>query len=265
MERWIGKVAVITGASSGIGSAIVLDLVKSGMIVVGLARRAERVDELKKLIPANAQGELYAVKCDISNDHDVKTAFEWIEKKFGTVNVLVNNAGISTLSAIIDEGNDDELKRVILTNLWGLVSASKKFISIVRKQNVVGAHLININSILGHDVVQTPIGRKPVLNVYPGSKFGVTAVSEVLRQEFSYLGLKTKITSISPGLVTTEMTTKNGADKMFKNTPSLKAEDISQAVLYALSTPEHVQVHEITIRPFDNGKFDMKSKVRSTL
>lgn len=71
--------------------------------------------------------------------------------------------------------------------------------------------------------------------------------------------------SISPGLVTTEMTTKNGADKVFRNTPALKAEDISQAVLYALSTPEHVQVHEITIRPFDNSKFDVKQNIRSNL
>lgn len=65
--------------------------------------------------------------------------------------------------------------------------------------------------------------------------------------------------------MTTEMTTKNGADKLFKNTPSLNAEDISQAVLYALATPEHVQVHEITIRPFDISKLEVKQRIRSSL
>lgn len=194
MERWAGKVAVISGASSGIGSAIALDLVKSGMTVIGLARRTERVDDLQKLIPTNAKGKLYSLKCDISNDDDVKSGFEWIEKTFGTVNVLVNNAGISTLSAITDDDNEVELKNVILTNLWGLVSATKKFFAIVRKRNVVGAHVININSVLGHDVFPTPPGRKPFYNVYPSSKFGVSAVTEVLRQEFSYQGLKTKVT-----------------------------------------------------------------------
>lgn len=77
--------------------------------------------------------------------------------------------------------------------------------------------------------------------------------------------MKITLQSISPGLVTTEMTTKNGADKLFKNTPSLNAKDISQAVLYALGTPEHVQVHEITIRPFDISKLDIKQTVRSKL
>lgn len=195
MERWVGKVAVVSGASSGIGSAIVSDLVKSGMIVVGLARRVERVDELQKLFTSNAKGKLHSLKCDISNDDDVKSAFEWIENKFGVVHVLINNAGISTLTSITDdEGNEEKLKNVIQTNLWGLIAATKKFIAIVKRKNVVGAHIININSILGHDVFATPPGRKPILNVYPASKFGVTAITEVLRQEFSYQGLKTKVT-----------------------------------------------------------------------
>lgn len=195
MERWTGKVAVISGASSGIGSAIALDLVNYGMIVIGLARRAERVDDLQKFIPANSTGKLYSLKCDISNDDDVKSSFEWIEKTFGTVNVLVNNAGVSTLTSITDDdGNEEKLKNVIQTNLWGLVSTTKKFISIVKNRKVVGAHVININSVLGHDVFPTAIGRKPMWNVYPASKFGVTAITEVLRQEFSYQGLKTKVT-----------------------------------------------------------------------
>lgn len=194
MERWTGKVAIISGASSGIGSAVAIDLVKAGLTVVGLARRAERVDELQKSIPANAKGKLYSLKCDVSNDDDVKKAFEWIEKTFGAVHVLVNNAGVSVLTSITEEGNDEKLKNVIQTNLWGLVSTTKKFFTLVKKYNVVGAHIININSVLGHDVFPTPLGRNPIYNVYPATKYGVTAVTETLRQEFSYHGLKTKVT-----------------------------------------------------------------------
>lgn len=194
MERWIGKVAIITGASSGIGSVVAVDLVKAGMTVVGLARRTERIDELQKLIPADAKGKLYSWKCDISSDDDVKQTFEWIEKTFGGVHVLVNNAGVSVATAILDDGNDDKLKNVLRTNVWGLVSATKKFFSIVQKYNIVGAHVININSVLGHDVFPTSLGRNPIYNVYPASKFAVTAITETLRQEFSYHGLKTKVT-----------------------------------------------------------------------
>lgn len=164
------------------------------MIVVGLARRVERVNDIQKLVPTNAKGKLYSYKCDISNDDDVKRCFEWIERTFGSVSVLVNNAGVSTLTSITEDGNEDELKNVIQTNLWGLVSATKKFLAIVKKGNIVGAHVININSVLGHDVFPTLPGKKPMWNVYPASKFAVTAISEVLRQEFSYLGLKTKVT-----------------------------------------------------------------------
>lgn len=74
-----------------------------------------------------------------------------------------------------------------------------------------------------------------------------------------------KLQSISPGLVTTEMTTKNGADKIFRNIPALTPDDISQAVVYTLGTPEHVQVHEITVRPFDLSKLDIKQSTRSKL
>lgn len=195
MERWFGKIAVVTGASSGIGSAISIDLVKSGMIVIGLARRIERFDELQKLIPSNAKGKLYSFKCDISNDNDVVNAFEWIENKFGAVHVLVNNAGVTVLTSITaDEGNEEKLKNVIQTNLWGLVSATKKFIAIVNKKKIIGAHVIIINSILGHNVHVMAPGRKPILNVYPATKFAVTAITEILRQEFNYQQLKTKVT-----------------------------------------------------------------------
>lgn len=193
MERWSGKVAVVTGASSGIGSAIVVDLVKAGMIVVGLARRKDRVEALKKEIPSNSTGKLYAVKCDITKDDDIVKAFGWIVFELGGIDVLVNNAGIARAMSLIEEGNEDELKSVLQTNVWGLIMCTKKTVEIMRRKKIVGGHVVNINSIVGHKVLHNH-GQKPHTNVYTPSKFAVTALTEVLRQEFAFEDMKMKVT-----------------------------------------------------------------------
>lgn len=94
MDRWVGRVAVVTGASSGIGAAICTELVKAGMIVCGLARRKDKVEQLR-LSLFGAEGQLNAVECDITSDQSVKQAFTWIEKTLGGIDLLVNNAGVT--------------------------------------------------------------------------------------------------------------------------------------------------------------------------
>lgn len=93
MEKWYGRVAAVTGASSGIGAAICQELVKSGMIVCGLTRRKDKVEQLR-LGLFGAEGQLNAVECDITNEQSVKQAYTWIEKTLGGIDILVNNAGI---------------------------------------------------------------------------------------------------------------------------------------------------------------------------
>lgn len=193
MERWSGKVAVVTGASSGIGSAIVIDLVKAGMIVVGLARRKNRVEALKKEIPSNATGKLYAVKCDITKDDDIVKAFAWIVFELGAIDVLVNNAGVLSFGSLLEEGNEEKLKNTLQTNVWGLIMCTKKAVEIMKRKKIVGGHVININSVVGHKVIRS-YGRQPMTNVYSSSKFAVTALTEVLRQEFAFDNLKMKVT-----------------------------------------------------------------------
>lgn len=193
MERWVGKVAVVTGASSGIGASIVVDLVKAGMTVVGLARRQERVDELREKVPSELKNKLHSYSCDVSNDESIVEAFTWIAAEFGVIHVLVNNAGIVKLMSLLDEGNEESLKSILNTNLWGPVVVTKKAVEIMKREKVIGAHIININSVAGHKIPYTA-GHKPQLNIYPSTKHGLTALTEVLRQEFNHDHFKFKVT-----------------------------------------------------------------------
>lgn len=192
MDRWANKTAVVTGASSGIGAAIVVDLVKAGMNVVGLARRVERVNELQQHIPSHSKGKLYAIRCDITKESEIKSAFKWVEQNVGGVDVLVNNAGIMNQVNLVDENNTDAIRSTIDTNLMGPVLCTREAFHSMRKRGVDG-HILMINSTLGHNVFYL-VGQTASTNIYPPTKFGITAMTEVLRQEFQAFGTKIKIT-----------------------------------------------------------------------
>lgn len=246
MDRWKGKVAVVTGASAGIGAAISKNLVNAGLKVVGLARRKEKVEELAKKLQGKP-GKLYAVKADISKEDDIIEAFKWIKNNLGPIHILVNNAGVGRGTTLI-EGETKLWKEVFDTNVLGLCIATREAFKDMKANNVDG-HIIHINSIGGHTVFNFP-----KMNVYPASKFAVTALTETLRQELNSVGSKIKITSVSPGGVRTEIA-QAGAGNMpdlqayFDKAPMLNPEDIADAVSYVLATPPHVQVHELMIKP----------------
>ncbi|XP_037935024.1 farnesol dehydrogenase-like [Teleopsis dalmanni] len=245
MERWQNKVAVVTGASSGIGAAVVKDLVNAGLIVVGLARRVQRVEELKEQVAKGKKENLHARQCDVSNEDSVNEAFDWIEKNLGGIDILVNNAGI------FRQGNLTELdtnlvQEVLQTNVMGVVYCTKRAFKSMKERNFNG-HVLIINSIVGHSVPNTSILKAPSSNMYPPSKYALTAMTEIYRQEFNSLETKVKITSISPGLVSTEIVPDMYKEMMADRI--LQSEDISNAVLFAISTPPHVQIHELTIKP----------------
>uniref|UniRef100_A0A182LT02 Dehydrogenase/reductase SDR family member 11 n=1 Tax=Anopheles culicifacies TaxID=139723 RepID=A0A182LT02_9DIPT len=127
MDRWQGKVAIVTGASSGIGAATVTALAKAGMITFGLARRVERVEELKNALPEEDRDRLHAVKCDVTKEEDILAAFREVEQKCGGVDVLINNAGVARSSfGVLDAGNTQALRDVIDTNLVGLALCSRE-------------------------------------------------------------------------------------------------------------------------------------------
>ncbi|EDV99767.1 farnesol dehydrogenase [Drosophila grimshawi] len=245
MDRWQNRVAVVTGASSGIGSAIAVDLVNAGLVVVGLARRVERIEELQKSLPATRREKLIALHCDVGNESSVKEAFDTIEKQLGGIDILVNNAGVAIPGQLVDMPTAT-IQTVVQTNIMGIVNCTQRAFRSMKQRNFDG-HIILINSILGHKLF-SPMGTNaPNVNIYAPSKHAVTALTEMYRQEFMGLGTRIKITSISPGVVDTEILPDSFREAVGKT--MLRPQDISQAVMFTLSTPPHMQVHEMIIKP----------------
>lgn len=204
MDRWIGKTAVVTGASSGIGASIVVDLVTAGVNVVGLARRKERIEALKEKIPASATGKLYAIKCDLTQENDIKSAFNWTVANLGGVDILVNNAGIIKTMNLLDADNTDNLRETIDTNILGVALCSREAFQSMKSRNVNG-HIIHINSFAGHKIPYF-VGLYPSFNIYPSTKFAVTAMTEVMRQELQSFGTRIKVTVSGKKLLSTNST-----------------------------------------------------------
>ncbi|KAM8719046.1 hypothetical protein ACLKA7_011709 [Drosophila subpalustris] len=245
MDRWQNRVAVVTGASSGIGSAIVLDLVNAGLVVVGLARRIERVKELQKSLPAERRDKLIPLYCDVGTENSVKEAFDVIEKQLGGIDILINNAGTLHDGRLVDMPLS-LVQQTVQTNIMGIVMCTQRAFASMKKRNFDG-HVVLINSIVGHKLFAPVPGKAPVMNVYPATKHAVTALTEMYRQEFLGLGTRIKITSVSPGVVDTEIV-PDTVRHVAKQT-MLNAGDISRAVMFTLSTPPNMQVHEITVKP----------------
>lgn len=247
MEKWVGKIAVVTGASAGIGEAIALDLAKAGIHVIGLARRNEKVESFAKKL-GETPGKIHAHQCDVSDLESVKEAFKWIEKTFGLIHILVNNAGTAFKMQILDENDvTDKLNSVINTNFTGLVHCTREAVRLIKKSNDYGM-IINIGSIAGHSIPFRPNS----LNIYAPTKYAVTAVSEVLRQELIIQDNKRiRVSNVSPGGVQTDMSTPANvnADEYFADKAILKAGDVSQAVLFLLETPYSVNITQMTVKP----------------
>ncbi|XP_067641763.1 farnesol dehydrogenase [Eurosta solidaginis] len=248
MERWQGKVAMVTGASSGIGAACAKALVCAGFVVVGLARRQERIAELQQELPTHYRSNLHAYKCDVKREENVRDAFKWIQQKLGAgVDVLVNNAGIIETTELSGRQNTNEIHNTIETNLMGTIFCTREAFNSMRERNVEG-HVLIINSVAG---LQVPnLGPDlPSLNVYPATKFALRAMNEIYRQEFQRHTTRVRITTISPGIVDTDILPTSIRSVVKEIMPSLKSADIADAVLWAIGTPPNVQVHNITIKP----------------
>lgn len=187
MEKWSGKIAVVTGGSDGIGRAIAEKLQSSNVVVIIL-----------DLNPAN-DDKFHYINCDISNMTSLKKAFEEIEEKYEFINVLINNAGILKGGNVLDSSDDTtvNINRVIDTNLKGTLHTTREAYRLMKKSNDYGL-IINICSNYGHNIMYPN-----VFSVYPATKYAIRAFSEIIRQELIVNGdLKIRVSNLSPGYVT---------------------------------------------------------------
>ncbi|KAB8194694.1 SDR family NAD(P)-dependent oxidoreductase [Nonomuraea phyllanthi] len=236
-----GKVVLITGASSGIGEATALALSAEGARVAAGARRSERLEALA----GKAPGEMLALDLDVTDQESVRAAVGRTVERFGGLDILVNNAGVM-LPGPIAGADVSEWTRMVETNLLGsmyTVHAALPYL-LERKGAVV-----QVSSTSGR-IASAGNG------VYAATKFGVTAFSEALRQEVTAQGVRVVV--VEPGFVATELTghitdptMRDTARRLAASMRTLQPGDIADAVVYALTQPEHVAVNEILIRPTD--------------
>jgi NADP-dependent 3-hydroxy acid dehydrogenase YdfG len=237
------KVAIITGASSGIGYATALALSRAGAKVAAGARRIDRLESLQSEITKNG-GEIFIQKLDVTIKSECDAFADAVVKKWGTIDILVNNAGLQPLS-FFKNLKVDEWDKMIDVNIRGVLYCTAAVIT--HMVNKKSGHIVNLSSVAGRIVY-------PAGSVYCATKHAVTAFSEGLRQEFSQRS-NIRITCIEPGLVATELTntiTDKALEKFVERTKqmeALQAEDIADAIVFAVQAPSHVNVNEILIRP----------------
>lgn len=237
------KVAIITGASSGIGFATALALSKAGAKVAIGARRTGMLSELEKKIKENG-GEVYSQKLDVTKKNECNSFVDNVLKKWGTVDILVNNAGLMPLS-FFKNLKIDEWDQMIDVNIKGVLYCTGAVVTHMLENK--SGHIINISSVAGRIVF-------PAGSVYCATKHAITAFSEGLRQELS-VRKNIRVTCIEPGVVATELTNTitdeslQGFVENAKKMEALQAEDIANAIVYAIESPNHVNVNEILIRP----------------
>ncbi|XP_075210575.1 uncharacterized protein LOC142317921 [Lycorma delicatula] len=244
MDRWTSKIAVVTGASSGIGESVVEALVENGITVVGLARRYERLLAIAERLKGK-KASMYPIKADITKEEQVKSAFEWIKRNLGGVDILINNAGISLKSYIID-GEMEKWQTMFNLNVLSLCSCTRETLNSIKDRNLDEGHIININSISGQRL--TPrFGNM----VYSSTKFAAKILTEGLRLELANKKSKIRVTSIHPGAVDTEIFEVGGWGKMPEKIGEniLQPKAVANAVIYALTVPPEIDIADLTIRP----------------
>jgi len=244
MKPLENQVAIVTGASSGIGEATALALAEAGAKVAVAARRKDRLGNLKKKIDDMGSAALL-VQTDVSIRAQVEAMVAQTKKKWGRVDILVNNAGVMLLS-FMDKLKVDEWEKMIDINLKGVLYGIAAVLPIMREQRC--GHIINISSDADRKVF-------PGSAVYSATKAAVTLLSEGLRAELAREKMPIRVTSISPGAVATELA-KHITDKdvfeVFRSHPPIEfmqSADVAAAVLFALTQPPHVDINNILVRP----------------
>jgi clavulanate-9-aldehyde reducatase len=239
-----GKVAAITGASSGIGEATAVALANEGAAVAVSARRKDRLDELAEAINSDG-GKAVAYEADIGDEEQARRFVRGAAEELGRLDFLINNAGLMLLGPV--EGVETEQwRRMVDVNVLGLLYCTQEAMPLIRDSG--GGHIVNVSSVAG----RTASFGSAVYNL---TKWGVTGFSEALRQEA--LNSSIRVTCVEPGFVATELQGHNehpmvveGVEKMREEIGEvLEADDIARTILFVVSQPERGNINEVLIRP----------------
>jgi 3-hydroxy acid dehydrogenase/malonic semialdehyde reductase len=244
MKKLKGKIAFVTGASSGFGEATALRLAKIGMNLIICARRIDRVKKLANEIKKKYKVKVLAFQLDVRKQKDVVKAVKGLPKDWRNIEVLINNAGLSRGLNKIQDGVLLDWEEMIDTNVKGLLYVSKEVIPLMMENG--SGHIVNVGSIAGHEVYVAG-------NVYCASKYAVDALTKGMRMDLN--GTPIKVSTVDPGLAETEFSLVRfrGDDKRAKTVYNglvpLYADDVADAIEYIVTRKDSVNIAEIVILP----------------
>ena len=243
MLRLDGKIAFITGASSGIGAACARQLAAAGAKVLIAARRVERLAAVGEEIRVHG-GAVHTLSLDVGDPKAVSNAVRSLPQEWASIDILVNNAGLARGLERISDGLFSDWEEMINTNVRGLLAVTRAVSPgmVARRRG----HIVNIGSISGHEVYPGGV-------VYCATKHAVRALTRGMHMDL--LGTDVRVTSIDPGMVETEFSEvrfhgdKARAAEVYRKFVPLSADDVADAVLYAVTRPAHVNVSELLLMP----------------
>lgn len=243
------KLALITGASSGIGASVAKSLAKQGYSLCLLARRLPKLEQLKQEILQQTPGtEILIGEVDVQKRSAVEAFFQTHAEKLSSLSVVVNNAGLARGTDKVQDASSEDWDLMIDTNVKGLLAVTKASLPFLLAQK--SGHIVNIGSVAGRWVY-------PGGAVYCASKSAVSAITEGLRMDL--LGKNIRVCNIEPGMVHTEFSKvrfdgdQEKADKVYAGMKPLTAEDIAETISWVVSRPSHINIQELVIYPTDQA------------
>ena len=251
----MSKIALITGATSGIGKSTALKLAENGFDVIITGRRQELLYELNNLI-LSKNVRVLSLCFDVRNHEQVKQNLCNLPEEWKNIDVLINNAGLAAGLSTLQEGDMDDWERMIDTNVKGLLYVTRNIVAQMVERGK--GQIINIGSIAGKEVY-------PNGNVYCATKHAVDALTQGLRMDLLPKGIK--VSQICPGAVETEFSLvrfhgdKTRADKVYEGFESLIADDIAECILFCVTRPPHVNINDMIVMPTAQASSSLFHKV----
>ena len=247
-NRLKDRIALVTGASSGIGEATALELARQGAKVAITARRRERLDALANEL-AELGAEPLVLVADLADEAEAQRIVRETEQRFGRLDILVNNAGVMYLEPIA-EADLGRWRHMLELNVLGLIASTQAALAGMRARRE--GHIVNISSTAGRIA-------NPNAGGYAATKFGVVAFSESLRREVYKDNIRVSV--IEPGVVETELrehighaTTRDALNAWAEGMRQLQSRDIAEVIAFCVSRPAHVNINEVLVRPTDQER-----------